>query len=289
VKYVPSLLAMVIIVSIVRAGTLDPGQHAAYDANAGWLDGSATPASSGTVGSNYLSGQAYSANYGWINLGSGAPANGYAYSNSSAEFGVNLDSDAGGLSGYAYAANIGWINFGWAGAANPQRPRVNLLTGQLVGFAWSANTGWIDLSAMKTLSLAEVDSDGDGIDDAWEWQNFASLRVAGATSDKDGDGVTDKDESIALTDPNDPASRLRILSHAIAGAGSFQNWTVTFTSHPARLYGIQISPDLGAGHWADSSLGIFSPDGGSQTTRVAGIPNSPRYFVRVKAVKPLQP
>lgn len=288
-KYVTPLCALVIAVPLAQAGTLDPVQHRAYDANAGWLDGSATSASSATVGSHYLSGQAYSANYGWINLGSGAPANGYAYSNSGAEFGVNLDPEAGRLSGFAYAANIGWVNFGWAAAANPQRPQVDLLTGQLAGFAWSANTGWINLAAMKTLSLAEIDLDGDGIDDAWERLHFGSLKTANASTDKDGDGISDKDEAIALTDPNDPASGLRILSHTIASAGAFQNWTVTFTSHPARRYGIQISPDLGLGNWSESSLGIFSPDGGSQTTRLAASPNSPQYFLRVKAVKPLQP
>jgi hypothetical protein len=284
-----TLIALVCSVAPSRAGTLDAIQHHAYDINAGWLNATATPASAATVGSHFLSGQAYCANYGWIQFGSGTPSNGYAYANAGAEFGVNLDPEGGHLSGYGYAANIGWVNFGWAAATNPQGPQVNLLTGQLAGYAWSPNVGWIDLAAMKTITLAETDSDGDGIDDAWEYQHFHSLLVATATSDHDGDGISDKDEALALTDPNDPSDRLRILSQAVAGGNPTQSWSVTFTSHPARFYRIETSPDLGAGHWSVAAPGTLAPDGGSQTTRVAAIPNAARYFLRVAAVNPLQP
>jgi hypothetical protein len=284
-----TLVVWLLVGPVARAGTLDATQHHAYDANAGWLNASATPAGAATVGSHYLSGQAYSANYGWIQLGSGAPSNGHAYANAGAEFGVNLDPAGGSLGGYGYAANLGWINFGWAVGSHPQRPRVNLLTGQLAGLAWSPNAGWIDLSAMQSLSLAENDSDGDGIDDAWEYQHFNGLRTANATSDHDGDGSSDQAEAVDLTDPDDPSSALRILAHAIAGGNPLQSWTVTFTSHAARLYRIETSPDLGAGHWVIAAPGAFAPDGGVQTTRVTEIPNAPGYFLRVGAVNPLHP
>jgi hypothetical protein len=68
-----------------------------------------------------------------------------------------------------------------------------------------------------------------------------------------------------------------------------QSWTVTFTSHAARLYHIETSPDLGAGHWVIAAPGAFAPDGGVQTTRVTEIPNAPGYFLRVGAVNPLHP
>src|SRR5690606_4086054 len=44
------------------------------------------------------------------------------------------------------------------------------------------------------------DSDGDGMDDQWELDNFGTLDRDG-TGDFDGDGISDLDEFLAGTDP----------------------------------------------------------------------------------------
>ncbi|MBI3855233.1 MAG: hypothetical protein HY293_06040, partial [Planctomycetes bacterium] len=51
-----------------------------------------------------------------------------------------------------------------------------------------------------------TDSDGDGMDDAWEMTHFLSLAQT-AGGDPDGDGYTNLQEFQAGTDPMDPLSK----------------------------------------------------------------------------------
>lgn len=162
-----------------------------YSANAGWID--FQPATGGViVGTSVLSGSGYGANVGWIKFGDGSPENGTSYQNDSAtDYGVNHDG-AGNLSGYAYAANIGWINFGWAIASDPNRPRVNLVTGDFDGFAYAANIGWIDLRPFSPIEEWRIkhfglpENGGNGADDA----------------DPEGDALKNLLEFAFGTDPN---------------------------------------------------------------------------------------
>ncbi|HEY8991519.1 MAG TPA: DUF1800 family protein, partial [Luteolibacter sp.] len=55
---------------------------------------------------------------------------------------------------------------------------------------------------LTSASVSEVDTDRDGIPDAWETANgFASGNAADATQDADGDGVNNRDEWLAGTNP----------------------------------------------------------------------------------------
>src|SRR5262245_33859520 len=107
-----SLLVLALVVPALSglAGTsIDLINRYAYGANIGWMDAAADNNNRAVIGAFYCWGSIYAANVGWINLGSGSPANMYAYQNNSAsDFGVNTDG-AGNLRGYAYGANIGWI------------------------------------------------------------------------------------------------------------------------------------------------------------------------------------
>lgn len=228
---------------------------------------------------------AYAANFGWIHLGDGSPTNGHSYANTSAnDYGVNMDSQ-GRLTGYAYAANVGWITF----EQTRGLPKMNFLTGKFTGHAWGANIGWISLdtttSDLVTATMSCPDTDSDGIGDAWERANFGRLTTANALTDHDGDG--DQADYLAGTDPGDAASRLRITEHSYS-SGIFNTAKLTFTSVPNRLYAIESSPTLQA-PWTVSSLGTFSPDAGSTTSKTILHSGGPKRFFRVRAHKPLQP
>jgi hypothetical protein len=268
------------------ATTIDAANRYAYGANLGWLNCYADGANGAVIGEFVCSGYLYAANVGWINLGSGAPPGGIYYTNTTADnWGVNQDG-LGNLRGYAYGANIGWLNFENTGA-----PKVDLATGKLSGYAWSANCGWISLSnaqaVVQTATIAPgTDSDGDGIADAWELTWFGNLTTANASSDFDHDGMTDKQEYLAGTNPLDANDNLRI-THIERGVPPHSPTyvIVQWTSEPTRFYTVQRRTTLDP---ADSWLEIFT----STSPGVTGLGLNQvgdHYFYRIRAFRPLAP
>ena len=266
--------------------TISDTNQFAYGANLGWMDCRGDTNNGAVIGEYVCAGYIYSANVGWINFGSGAPTNGIQYQNLSAsDFGVNHDG-LGNLRGYAYGANIGWINFENTGGA-----RVDLVTGRLSGFIYSATCGWISLSNsfafVRTATIANgTDTDTDGIADAWERLKFGNLTTANVTSDTDHDGVSDKNEYLADTNANDPASKLEITAFSTTPGGTLPN--VTWRSALTRQYRIEKTPDLNTSSWLDSGLGLISPDG-TTTSRLFADTLAPVRFYRVNVLKPLAP
>ena len=290
-----------ILAGIVLMAPFGPAQSTvnainrfAWSSNAAWINFRPSPEDGVVTGERVLSGYAWSGNTGWIHLGDGTPANGVSYSNTSTtDYGVNHDG-AGNLSGFAWSPNIGWINFNWAGPNDPNRPRSELLTGSCIGFAWSTNTGWVNLGAgfLNMDRILCLDTDNDGMGDAWEVQHFGNLTSAGVGTDHDQDGQSDAAEYTADTDPDDAGEWLRILSHSFGDGNT--SVTLTFsTTRPTRLYRIQGSTSLlgsGPGAWADlGSPAVFPADPGTSTTRTVTLPGVARQFLRVVPVKPLQP
>jgi hypothetical protein len=94
------------------------------------------------------------------------------------------------------------------------------------------------------LSIA-ADFDGDLLPDAYE--NEMGLRFddrTDAAADFDGDGVSNRNEYIAGTDPRDTNSFLRIDS-IISGAGA----TVLFGAISNRTYTVQYTDGLAPTNW----------------------------------------
>ena len=101
---------------------------------------------------------------------------------------------------------------------------------------------WWQVDDVKVYGY-EVDSDGDGIPDAWELHYFGDLETADAASDFSGNGFLDYHAYLAGTDPTDPVSALRIESKAELTDGTLR---IQWQSVADRYYNILRSTNLPA-------------------------------------------
>ncbi|NQU11784.1 hypothetical protein HQ590_13400, partial [bacterium] len=102
----------------------------------------------------------------------------------------------------------------------------------------------------------DPDTDGDGMNDGWETRHRDPLVNQDGTVDPDQDSLTDEQESIADTDPDDRDSALRIVSITTSGTDCLIVWA----SVPGRQYQVSAAPD---------PEGAFSPLPGALVTAVA--------------------
>ena len=282
--------AIVFLLPLAAAAqsTIDATLKHAWGANTGWINFRPSAADGVVAGEAYCSGYAYSGNLGWIHFGDGTPANGHTYVNAdAADYGVNHDGE-GNLSGYAYSANTGWIHFGWAAASDPNRPRINLLTGAFTGYAYGANTGWINLGAgyLETDSLSAPDTDGDGMADAWERARFRGLAPAGPGTNLDGDPASDQQEYLAGTNPGNSSDYLKIVSQVKTSSGTLLNAATTKASRVYTIWSATPLPTGGSGLWTQISPSPTLGNGGILPLSAAHADGG-LYFYRVEARRPL--
>ena len=266
--------------------TIDSVEAFAWAGGIGWTNWRPSAADGVLTGEYVCSGMVWAPNAGWIHLGSGTPANGIRYQNTDgADCGVNLLAD-GSLRGLAWGANIGWVNFEATG-----NPRIDFANGILKGYAWAANAGWLTLDdgdshfVATTQIAAGVDTDGDGITDAWELEGTPDLTTFTIDGDADGDGIPDVAEYAADTDPLDRDDGLRITDFAVNADTTLV--ALTWTSRITRRYHIDSTEDLASGMWTESALGEIAPDSDTTTTRDLSEPAAPQRFYRIRAGRPL--
>jgi len=128
------------------------------------------------------------------------------------------------------------------------------------------------LSAAGTLTVLP-DTDGDGIEDEWEEANDLNpLSLVDGDMDADGDGMTNREERIANTDPQDPSSYLRITGLDLDGGVD-----VVFEAAPNTTYSVEYSDMVEALFW--QKLGDVTA---GPTNRVVSMPDpgatAQRYY-----------
>jgi hypothetical protein len=107
-------------------------------------------------------------------------------------------------------------------------------------------TNWIAAAPTPGQAAGTGDSDGDGLLDAWEQENGTFVFIADATDDPDHDGLSNWEEFLAGTHPNDNASALRFQDI------SAQNGDVIlrFFASSNRTYSLLFKPGLEATLWS---------------------------------------
>jgi subtilisin-like proprotein convertase family protein len=111
-----------------------------------------------------------------------------------------------------------------------------------------ADTGYVAsgwtlgiVTTAQNCCTGGADSDGDGMDDAWEVVNFGNLTVAGTNTDYDGDAFSDVSEFIAGTEATNSQSVFLISSYE---AQPPQGNVIRWSSISSRSYAVYFASSL---------------------------------------------
>ncbi len=143
-------------------------------------------------------------------------------------------------------------------------------------------TNWLAAAPTPGQATGSGDSDNDGLPDWWEQEYGTLVFVPDAEDDPDLDGLTNREEFLAGTHPNDAASALRFTQIAAQN----DNVVLQFLAISNRTYSLLYKPTLDITTW--SKLTDLSAHPTNRVVNVTNnIPGHTQRFYRL--VTPMQP
>jgi hypothetical protein len=170
------------------------------------------------------------------------------------------------------------LNFKWPNLTTWQATiPLQLGTNRLEFQAYDFQGDTIASDAITVTSSAlggGLDTDGDGMPDAWELAHGLDPQVSDADLDSDGDGYSNGQEYLAGTDPGVASSRLTL--EAVHGADGLK---LSFLARAGRSYTVLERDALSGGAWlrledADPQVG----DHPVQMLAPGGAPTADRFY-----------
>jgi Tol biopolymer transport system component len=171
--------------------------------------------------------------------------------------------------GSASSANSGSFNPQFA----PAGPLLLFISGSSDLVDGDLNDDIDVFAARLDTTVQSGDSDGDGLDDAWERAAFSTLDF-GPADDPDGDGATNAQEFAAGTNPSDATSVFALHVNTTSELG--------FKTAPGRTYQLEFRGSIDAGAWQSVGNTIVG-DGNNASVPISN--TSAQGFYRLRLVQ----
>lgn len=139
-------------------------------------------------------------------------------------------------------------------------------------------------SQIATLTIADADTDGDGITDGWERDHDLDPAVNDANLDPDGDGMPNLQEFLAGTHPQDRNSYLKV--EAVEPGLSGGTFTIQFSAMATKTYTVLYSDVAPTFFWFKLEDIAATPTNRVVVVTDTSVPSLRRFY---RLVTPAQP